>query len=378
METMEVNFDDLFDGIYKGRNVLITGHTGFKGSWLSLWLHLLGAKVIGYALDPATEQDNFVLCGLHSKIVDLRGDIRDASRLKQVFSAYQPEIVFHLAAQPIVCRSYQIPAETFETNVMGTVNVLDAIRSCDSVKAGVIITSDKCYENREQIWGYREDDKMGGYDPYSASKGCAELVTSAFRSSYFPAGSGKAVATARAGNVIGGGDWSQDRLLPDCMRSLIAQKPIELRNPDSVRPWQFVLEALYGYLLLGEKLLQDGTKYSGAWNFGPDFESVAPVKKVAGLLTALWGCSSGLLVAGNQNAPHEAGLLSLDCTKAKTLLGWKPQLPLQKALNDTVQWYKNYQSEDMFMLCESQIASFCKVCTQIVEYDFSPLLYSPP
>ena len=357
---MEVALTDPFEGIYKGRNVLVTGHTGFKGSWLSLWLHLLGANVIGYALDPITEQDNFVLCGLRNKITDLHGDIREADRLKLVFAAYQPEIVFHLAAQPIVRRAYQIPAETFETNVMGTVNVMEAIRGCDSVKAGVIITSDKCYENREQIWGYREDDRMGGYDPYSASKGCAELVTAAFRNSYFSNNSGKAVATARAGNVIGGGDWSQDRLIPDCMRALIAQKAIEVRNPDSVRPWQFVLEPLYGYLLLGEKLLRHGAGYTGAWNFGPDFESVAPVKKVVEFLTSSWGNNSNILISSDSNAPHEAGMLSLDCTKAKTLLGWKPRFNLQTALDYTVQWYQDYQTKDMLELCERQITSFCK------------------
>jgi CDP-glucose 4,6-dehydratase len=364
MENVEINFADLFGGIYKGKTVLITGHTGFKGSWLSLWLHLLGANVIGYALDPRTEQDNFVLCGLHNKITDLRGDIRDAGRLKLVFAACQPQIVFHLAAQPIVRRAYQIPAETFETNVMGTVNVLEAIRGCDSVKSGVIITSDKCYENREQIWGYREDDKLGGYDPYSASKGCTELVAAAFRNSYFSGDSGKAVATARAGNVIGGGDWSPDRLVPDCMRALIHEEPIRLRNPDSVRPWQFVLEPLYGYLLLGEKLLQGDARFGGAWNFGPDFESVAPVGKVVELLAALWGKDSPALPASDPNAPHEAALLNLDCTKAKTLLGWRPRLNLRQALDYTVQWYRNDQETDIFALCERQIASFCQIGAQ--------------
>jgi CDP-glucose 4,6-dehydratase len=372
METMGIDFSEQFDGVYLGKNVLVTGHTGFKGSWLSLWLHLMGANVIGYALGPATAQDNFVLCGLHNKIIDLRGDIRDTALLKQVFEVYQPDIVFHLAAQPIVRHSYEIPAETFETNVMGTVNVLDAIRGCSSVKAGVIITSDKCYENREQIWGYRENDKMGGYDPYSASKGCAELVAAAFRTSYFSANSGKAIATARAGNVIGGGDWSQDRLIPDCIRAFIKQDPIVLRNPDSVRPWQFVLEPLYGYLLLGKKLLHDGAKYSGAWNFGPDFDSIAPVKKVVSLLTNFWGSSPGILSAAPQNAPHEAALLSLDCTKAKNLLDWKPRLNLQNALNYTVEWYKNDRTEDVYALCERQIASYCKTCTSLVESDFSP------
>lgn len=373
METVEIDFPEQFDGTYRGKNVLVTGHTGFKGSWLSLWLHLMGANVIGYALEPATEEDNFVLCGLHHKITDLRGDVRDTAHLRQVFEIYQPEIVFHLAAQPIVRRSYEIPAETFETNVMGTVHVLDAIRSSGSAKAGVIITSDKCYENREQIWGYRENDRLGGYDPYSASKGCAELVASAFRTSYFGPNSGKTIVTARAGNVIGGGDWSQDRLIPDCMRAFIRHDPIVLRNPDSVRPWQFVLEPLYGYLLLGQKLLRDGAEYSGAWNFGPDFDSIVPVKKVVGLLASFWGNSPAFLSAAPQNAPHESELLSLDCTKAKTRLKWKPQLNLQDALKYTVEWYKNDRAEDVYSLCERQIASYSNICASSVEADVSPI-----
>jgi CDP-glucose 4,6-dehydratase len=373
MEAVGIGFPEQFGGIYRGKNVLVTGHTGFKGSWLSLWLHLMGANVIGYALEPATEQDNFVRCGLQNKFTDLRGDVRDPALLKRVFEIYQPEIVFHLAAQPIVRRSYEIPAETFETNVMGTVHVLDAIRSSGSAKAGVVITSDKCYENREQIWGYRENDRLGGYDPYSASKGCAELVAAAFRSSYFGPNSGKAIATARAGNVIGGGDWSQDRLIPDCIRALMKQEVIVLRNPDSVRPWQFVLEPLYGYLLLGEKLLRDSAKYSGAWNFGPDFDSIAPVKKVVRLLTNFWGNNPGVLSAAPQNAPHESELLSLDCTKAKTLLKWRPRLNLQHALKYTVEWYKNDCTEDVYALCERQIASYCEISTSLVESDLSPL-----
>jgi len=361
METVEIDGLNLFDGVYQGKCVLVTGHTGFKGSWLSLWLYLMGAKVVGYALDPATQRDNFVRCGLHGKIIDLRGDIRDAALLNQVFDTYRPEFVFHLAAQPIVRRSYENPTETFETNVMGTVNVLEAIRSCNSVKAGVIITSDKCYENREQIWGYREDDKMGGYDPYSASKGCAELVTSAYRNSFFRRDSEKSIATVRAGNVIGGGDWSDFRLLPDCVRAAQSQIPIEIRNPDSVRPWQFVLEPLYGYLLLGSKLFQRGAAYSGAWNFGPDFESIATVKTATELFAALWGGGAGIHCFSSEDAPHEAGLLSLDCTKAKTLLGWKPRLNLQQALEYTVEWYKNENTEDLFALCKSQIVSYCKL-----------------
>ncbi|SHK81988.1 CDP-glucose 4,6-dehydratase [Desulforamulus aeronauticus] len=362
METVGLNFPEMFDGIYRGRTVLVTGHTGFKGSWLSLWLHLMGANVIGYALDPVSQQDNFILSGLPDKMVDIRGNILDASKLKQVFTTYQPEIVFHLAAQPIVRHSYKMPVLTFETNVMGTVHVLENIRTSSTVKTGVIITSDKCYENREQLWGYREKDPLGGYDPYSASKGCAEIVTASYRKAYFSTDSGgeqeKSLASVRAGNVIGGGDWSDCRLLPDCIRALQSQKTIEIRNPNSIRPWQHVLEPLYGYLLLAAKMFKDGSRYSGAWNFGPDFDSVAPVKKVVEQVIALWG--SGLWVdCSNQAALHEAVLLSLDCTKAKTLLGWQPRLTLHKALDYTLAWYKNDAQKDIYQLCKEQIAEYC-------------------
>ena len=366
MEAMAIDFSRLFGGVYSGKNILVTGHTGFKGSWLSLWLYCMGANVVGYALAPATERDNFVLCGLHEKIIDLRGDIRDSSALGKAFDTYRPEIVFHLAAQPIVRRSYEIPAETFETNVMGTVHVLEAIRSSGTAKAGIIITSDKCYENREQLWGYRENDRLGGYDPYSASKGCAEIVTAAYQKSYFGRDSGKAIASVRAGNVIGGGDWSDSRLVPDCIRALESQKPIEIRNPNSVRPWQFVLEPLYGYLLLGAKLLQQGSRYGGAWNFGPDYDSVATVKTVTDQLIALWGNGASRNCDRLQDAPHEAALLSLDCTKAKALLGWKPRLKLQKALDYTVEWYKNHD-ENSFELCKRQIVSYCETIPDLYE-----------
>lgn len=359
METMGVNFSEMFDGIYQGKNVLVTGHTGFKGSWLSLWLNLLGAKVIGYALDPVTKQDNFILSQLQDKMIDLRGDILDTEKLKQVFTIYKPEIVFHLAAQPIVRHSYEMPVLTLATNVMGTVHVLENIRTSTTVKIGVIITSDKCYENKEQLWGYREKDRLGGYDPYSASKGCAEIVTDSYRRSYFStAGSGKFLASVRAGNVIGGGDWSDCRLLPDCIRALQWQKPIEVRNPNSIRPWQHVLEPLYGYLLLAAKMFKDGAKYSGAWNFGPDFNSVAPVKTVVDRVVALWG-SGSWVDCSDQEALHEAVLLRLDCTKAKTLLGWKPRLDLNTALAYTLAWYKNYAHGDVYELCREQIAEYC-------------------
>lgn len=360
MEIVGINFSQLFDGIYQGRRVLVTGHTGFKGSWLSLWLHLLGANVIGYALDPVTDQDNFLLTGLHNKIIDIRGDVLDTKKLKTVFTTYQPEIVFHLAAQPIVRHSYKMPELTFATNVMGTVHVLENIRDSVTAKIGVIITSDKCYENKEQIWGYRENDPLGGYDPYSASKACAEIVTSSYGRSYFNSGSGKFLASVRAGNVIGGGDWSDYRLLPDCIRALQAQKPIEVRNPQAVRPWQHVLEPLYGYLLLAAKMFKEGAKYSGAWNFGPDFDSVATVKTVVDRVVALWG-SGSWVDCSPQESLHEAVLLSLDCTKAKTILGWRPRLDLNTALAYTLAWYKNYTQQDVYQLCREQIADYCRL-----------------
>ena len=370
MEEMTIDCKKMFGGFYRGSNVLVTGHTGFKGSWLCLWLYLMGARVTGYALDPATDQDNFVLCGLRHRMVDIRGDIRDEARLKQVFDLYEPEIVFHLAAQPIVRRSYEIPEETFETNVLGTVRVLENIRLSHTVKTGIIVTSDKCYENREQIWGYREGDMLGGYDPYSASKGCAELVTASYRNSFFNARSGKYsgkyISSVRAGNVIGGGDWSQDRLIPDCIRALQSHRPIEIRNPESVRPWQHVLEPLYGYLLLAYKMTEQGTRYTGSWNFGPDFESTVPVGRVADMLVSLWGggewedCSE-------HTALHEASLLSLDCTKAKVFLGWKPRMDLRQALEYTVEWYRTFRREDVYPLCGRQIAAYCAACMSAVE-----------
>ena len=294
MEAMEVS-DGLFSGIYRGKKVLVTGHTGFKGSWLALWLHLLGAEVIGFSLPPSGEFDNYNLLGLGANITDIRGDIRDRAHLREVFETHQPELVFHLAAQAIVRDSYVNPVDTFETNVMGTANVLECIRLSESIEAGLIVTSDKCYENKEQIRGYREEDALGGYDPYSASKGCAEIVTASYRRSFFE-GEIKtpiSISTARAGNVIGGGDWSAYRILPDCIKSLLEQKPIGVRNPKAVRPWQFVLEPLYGYLLLVANMYVEPDRFCGAWNFGPDYKSVIPVQAVVEKILRLWG--SGVL-----------------------------------------------------------------------------------
>jgi CDP-glucose 4,6-dehydratase len=366
MEAMEIGFDKQFGGAFRGKRVLVTGHTGFKGSWLSIWLTLLGASVTGYALPPANDIDNYVLCRLGEVITDIRGDIRNMPHLREVFRASRPEIVFHLAAQPIVRESYRQPAETMETNVMGTVNVLECIRLSDTVRAGVIVTSDKCYENREQLWGYRECDALGGRDPYSASKACAELVAAAYGASFFAAGQAgdaKAIATARAGNVIGGGDWSPHRILPDCARTLRAGEPIAVRNPGAVRPWQFVLEPLYGYLLLASKMLEHPGQYAGTWNFGPDSESIVPVGDVVDKVIRAWG-SGARLDRPEKDAPHEAGLLSLDCSKAKALLGWKPRLSLDEALRWTVAWYKAFETEDVRGLCRRQVADYSRLMEQ--------------
>lgn len=354
-----------FNDFYKGKTILITGHTGFKGSWLSIWLNELGAKVIGYGLDPYTENDNFVVSGLKNKIIDIRGDIRDLERLQGYFNLYKPEIVFHLAAQPLVRLSYEIPKETYEINVMGTLNVLECIRRTESVKVGVMITTDKCYENKEQIWPYRENDAMGGYDPYSSSKGCAELLIASYRNSFMNPNKydkhGKAIASVRAGNVIGGGDWAKDRIIPDCIRALMHDKDIEVRNPNAVRPWQHVLEPLNGYMTLAKKMYEDGLKYCSGWNFGPDSHSVVPVSKIADLIVEVWGRGQWKDIS-NGTAPHEAKLLSLDCTKAKTYLGWSSKLDIYKSIELTIDWYKanNANTSSMYEVCVNQIEDYTK------------------
>lgn len=353
---------DVFNGAFKGKRVLVTGHTGFKGSWLSIWLHELGAEVIGVGLDPYSDKDNYVLSGIGRKIkADLRADIRDGAKMKAIFAEYQPEIVFHLAAQPLVRLSYEIPVETYQTNVMGSINIMEACRITDSVKVVVMITTDKCYENREQIWGYREDEPMGGYDPYSSSKGAAEIAISSWRRSFFnPKDYGKshhvAIASCRAGNVVGGGDWAKDRIIPDCIRALEADRPIEIRSPKAIRPWQHVLEPLSGYLLLASKMLQEPTRYCEGWNFGPRTESITPVWQVATLLTQFYGKGS-LKDVSDPNALHEANLLMLDISKAHFRLNWQPHTTLAQCIQLTADWYKRYQSEDVYTLCLSQIDS---------------------
>lgn len=349
---------------YRGQRVLLTGHTGFKGAWLSLWLHALGARVTGYALASPTNPSLYDLCGMDKLVASVIADIRDPAVLTRALQKAAPEIVIHMAAQPLVRESYQHPVETYAVNVMGTVNLLEAVRHCKSVKAVVNVTTDKCYENREWLRGYREDEPLGGYDPYSSSKACSEIVTAAYRTSFFNPekfdGHGVALATARAGNVIGGGDWAVDRLVPDCVRALLNGDKIVVRNPQAVRPWQHVLEPLSGYLLLAQKLVEQGPCFASAWNFGPDDRDARPVQWIVDKLCALWGNAPAVDV--DQGAhPHEAHYLKLDWAKARTELGWRPQWNLEKAIQKTVEWTKAYQAHaDVRSVCLRQIGEYAR------------------
>jgi CDP-glucose 4,6-dehydratase len=347
---------------WRERRVFITGHTGFKGSWLCLMLTSLGAKVSGYALAPPTNPNLFELAKIDTLITSTIADVRDGEALQVALLAAKPEIVIHMAAQPLIRESYRNPVETYAVNVMGTVNLLEAIRSCDSVRAVVNVTTDKCYENREWSWGYRENEPMGGYDPYSSSKGCSELVTAAYRNSFFNLDDfkshGVALASARAGNVIGGGDWADDRLICDCVRSLLVKEKIVIRNPDAIRPWQHVLEPLSGYMLLAQKLHQEGSAFAQGWNFGPNDEDAKPVEWIVQRLCERWGAGASYsLDSGNH--PHEATYLKLDCSKAKAFLGWKPRWDLEKALDSIVEWTQGYkQGVDIRSLCLDQINDY--------------------
>ena len=333
---------------WRGKRVFLTGHTGFKGSWMSLWLQSLGARVTGYALKPTTNPNLFDVANVAGGMRSVIGDVRDLQYLQKTMHETMPEIVIHMAAQPLVRYSYINPVETYSTNVMGSVHLLEAVRNIQGVKAVIIVTSDKCYKNREWLWGYREDETMGGYDPYSSSKGCAELVTAAYRSSFFNPKSyqehGVAVASVRAGNVIGGGDWAEDRLIPDFIRAIVAGKRLAIRSPNAIRPWQHVLEPLSGYLLLAEKLYTDGNLFSEAWNFGPDDNDAKSVEWIVNHLVSHWGDGANFSIDTSAASLHEAHFLKLDCSKAKMQLGWKPQWNVDETIERICAWHKAHLS----------------------------------
>lgn len=352
---------------WRGRRVFVTGHTGFKGGWLALWLAKRGAEICGYALDPTTEPNLFGAASLGSILHDVRGDIRNRSELQAALTSFQPEVVFHLAAQPLVRRSYVDPLETYATNVMGTAHVLEAVRTTPSVRAIVCVTTDKCYLNREWGWPYRETDLLGGFDPYSSSKACAEIVTAAYRSSFFAPDRLSehriAIATARAGNVIGGGDWSTDRLIPDLIRGFQASHAVAIRYPKAIRPWQHVLESLSGYLILAEKLLAGLPEFATAFNFGPADDEAWSVEDMANKMVSLWGGSASW-TRENAQAPHEAHFLRLDSSKARAELGWRPRLKTETALEWTIAWYQAHQDgKNMQRYSELQIAEYEKLST---------------
>jgi len=352
---------DLFNNIYSGKRILVTGDTGFKGSWLCIWLKEMGADVYGYALPSLTTNDNFVTCDLKKKIQHLSGDVRDKEKLQDHFNEIKPEVAFHLAAQPLVIDSYNNPHYNFETNLMGTVNFFEAIRNCSSVKAAINVTTDKCYQNNEWIWGYRENDPMGGDDPYSASKGCSELITQSYLKSFFSKDNSCHIASARAGNVIGGGDWAENRIIPDMMKAYKNGIASIIRNPNSVRPWQHVLEPLFGYLKLGEKLLSHGKEYSGGWNFGPAaFENYS----VGDVVNEVKKIIPDVKINSPEQTEklHEAGLLKLDITKAVNLLEWKPKLDFEQTVKFTIEGYLTEikSTENLYEARVEQIKKYCK------------------
>jgi CDP-glucose 4,6-dehydratase len=347
---------------WQGKKVFIAGHTGFKGSWLCLWLHSMGAKVTGYALAPPTDPSLFELCKVNKLVTSIIADIRNGDPLQKAMASANPEIIIHMAAQPLVRESFKNPVETYSINVMGTVNVLEAARKCNGIKAVVNVTTDKCYENREWVWGYRENEHLGGYDPYSSSKACSELVTAAYRSSFFNPKDygthGVSLATARAGNVIGGGDWAVDRLIPDCVRALLKGEKIVIRNPNAIRPWQHVLEPLSGYLTLAQRLYEYGPRYAEAWNFGPDDSDAKSVEYIVQRICSKWGNNASYEIDKGEH-PHEAHYLKLDCSKAKAEFGWKPKWSLEKALDSIIEWTVAYHDgKDLRKVCLDQIEKY--------------------
>jgi len=350
---------------WQGKRVFLTGHTGFKGGWLALWLALRGALIRGYALDPEGEPNLFSAASVGAVLDDVRGDIRDYAKLVSSMMEFGPEVIFHLAAQPILRRSYAEPLATYSTNVMGTAHVLEAVRNTPEVRAVVCITTDKCYENREWVWPYRETDTLGGFDPYSSSKACAEMVCAAYRSSFFPVDRidqhRVALATARAGNVVGGGDWSQDRLIPDLVRGYQAGEPALIRHPGATRPWQHVLESLQGYMLLAERLLDEPAQHSPSFNFGPDAGDAWPVERIVTKLAAMWG-EGAAWKRDSVEGVHEHHSLTLDSSRARRELGWKPRLGIEATLEWTLNWYREWQGgADMKQQTLAQIAAFEKL-----------------
>jgi len=357
-----VRMENLFNGVFKGKRVLLTGDTGFKGSWLSIWLKELGADVYGYALPPKSDKDNFVRTDLEKKIVHKNGNVCNYEDLLSYSKEVRPEIAFHLAAQPLVIYSYENPRETYETNLMGTVNFFEVVRNLPTVKVAVNVTSDKCYENRDWVWGYRENDPMGGKDPYSSSKGCSELITSAYQHSFFQNEISKtSIASARAGNVIGGGDWAEDRIVPDFFRAYLDKKEVVVRNPDYTRPWQHVLEPLSGYLQLASALYRDGKKFSGGWNFGPSDNSHYSVKDLINQLIAAFGSGSYSSPTTKQER-HEAHLLKLDISKAGKMLNWRPVMNFEQTVSFTVEGYQSeFKNGDLYQQRVSQIRDYIEL-----------------
>jgi len=341
VESLEINKGKVDTSFWKGKKVYLTGHTGFKGSWLSLWLQNMGALVKGYSLEANTKPALFTIANVAEEMESEIGDIRDLEQLTKSMVSFKPDILIHMAAQPLVRLSYKEPVDTYTTNVIGTVNVLEAARKCTNLKAIVSVTTDKCYENKERERGYRENEPMGGHDPYSSSKGCAELVTSAYRRSFFSSENTGSLASARAGNVIGGGDWAEDRLIPDILRAFEKSEPVIIRNPLSTRPWQHVLEPLSGYLVLAQELVLNGDEFAEGWNFGPKDEDCKPVSWILDQMVTSWGNNASWSIDKNNN-PHEAGFLKLDCSKASNRLKWNPKWNLQETLEMIVNWHQNY------------------------------------
>ncbi|QNR22510.1 CDP-glucose 4,6-dehydratase (plasmid) [Exiguobacterium sp. Helios] len=346
-----------FRGFYKGKTILVTGHTGFKGSWLSLWLVTLGAKVVGIGLKPNHEKDNFVKTNLSRKMTSIEMDIKEKASLEKIIEEHRPSIIFHLAAQPLVQESILTPYETIEDNVMGTLNILECIKKYEFIKSSIIVTSDKTYENKEQIWGYREIDHMGGKDPYSASKAAVEILTHSYMETFYSE-QGTGVATVRAGNVIGGGDWSKNRIIPDTVKFALENQRLQIRNPDSIRPWQHVLEPLSGYLLLAYKLFDDPSRYSSSWNFGPNKESMVSVEKLVSLVSERLK-NVRYEVADTKNS--ETAFLNLDYSKSYFLLGWEPRLSIRQAVEMTIDWYNDYEEKDMYDFCSRQILDYSEM-----------------